>query len=443
MKLLNAALLVIATISLVIAVYILGYVVQQSDSDNIISHFFIATVGYLYLVYGCYKGKLSVSLLLVLGIILRLLLVFPFPNLSDDVYRFLWDGRLIHDGVHPLSYTPQEFLELGGYSSWYTEIYPKLNSQSYFTVYPPFSQLLFYISTIGESWTWITSARVMKLGLCLSEMGLLVVTMNLLKSLGKPSFLALLYFLNPLVIVEVVGQMHYEGLMVFFLAAAILSLYNSRHLLAGILFGFSIGVKLLPLMFLPLVLRYLWKMGKLKSFCAGLAGSLTILFVPFLWSLDLGNFWSSINLYFQKFEFNASVYYILRGIGKWLTGYNQIAIIGPLLSFLSLSGILWISLRKMETSISTLIERMFCCFALYLFLTTTVHPWYLVMLIFLGLFSFKKWPIIWSGVVVLSYTTYNNPEFSQNMTLIAVEYIIVFIALAWEYLRSSNANSLS
>lgn len=441
MKLLNAAFLVIVSFALTVAIYILGFVVSQADSANIISHYFIATAGYLCLVYASYKKKVSFALMLLLGIFLRLMLIYPFPNLSDDIYRFLWDGRLMHDGIHPLSFTPEQLIKQGvavGQNSWYNQIYLQLNSPAYYTVYPPVSQLLFYISTLGESWSLETSARVMKLGLCLSELGLIVMIINLLEKLHMPKYLALTYFLCPLVIVELVGQMHYEGLMVLFLAAAISALYKSRNLLAGIMFGLSIGVKLLPLMFLPLVLHFLYRKGKVISFCAGVTGTLAILFLPFLWSLDLSNFLSSINLYFQKFEFNASIYYLLRGMGRWITGYNQIAVIGPLLSVLSLSGILWISLRKIEANIMTLIERMFYCFALYLFLTTTVHPWYLIMLLFLGLFSFKKWPIIWSGVVVLSYTTYDNPEFAQNMGLIFLEYVVVFLVLIWEYWQTKT-----
>ncbi len=429
----STLLLLLAALIYVVAMFILGHWVQQDDSTNIIIHYLIAFATFIYLIYSASKGRLSISAAVGIGIFLRLILLYAFPNLSNDIYRFLWDGRLIHDGIHPLSYLPSELMSSGRVGEWASELYSSMNSQEYFTIYPPISQLVFYLSTLGDSWSLATSAMVMKAILFIADIGLLAALMQLLRKMQQPAYLALLYFLNPLVIMEVGGQVHYEGLMVCFLAFSLLLLSEKKYLFSGGALALSVGVKLLPLMFVPLFLCYLDNNSQRIKFFGGLTSILLVSFFPFLIGLDIGHFFSSLNLYFQKFEFNASVYYLLRYIGKLLTGYNQIAIIGPLLSLISLGLILKISFSKELTSMKVLLSRMFYCFAIYLFLATTVHPWYLIMLIFCGLFTSYRWFVAWSALIVLSYSTYATPDFTQNMYLIALEYSTMIAVLIWEY----------
>jgi alpha-1,6-mannosyltransferase len=69
---------------------------------------------------------------------------------------------------------------------------------------------------------------------------------------------------------------------------------------------------------------------------------------------------------------------------------------------------------------------------LYLLMTTTVHPWYLSTLVLLGVFTKYKWiAITWSFLVALSYGAYSGEEYSQNLILVSVEYIFLFITMIW------------
>ena len=81
-------------------------------------------------------------------------------------------------------------------------------------------------------------------------------------------------------------------------------------------------------MFLPLLFRRLgWK--KALGYYAVTSILLLLFFLPFLSGAFAENFFSSINLWFQKFEFNASFYYLIRWIGYEIEGYNIIAYAGP------------------------------------------------------------------------------------------------------------------
>jgi len=435
--------LVLSALFIAIPIYYIGFEVEQKDSIPIIIAFTLAFCGYLNLVRIAATQKYELLFwLIALGVLLRVLLVFAFPTISDDIYRFMWDGRLLHEGIHPLSWKPSELLAQGQLSVNITALYPYLNSQEYYTVYPPISQIVYYLSTMGVEWSWGTSSIIMKLILLLAELGTAYFIYKILSHFSISKWWLLVYFLNPLLIVELTGQLHFEGLMVCFLAGSIYTLIQKRYFLSGSLLAASVAVKLLPLMFIPVLANYLWEKQGFKAFSAGFVGVMSILFIPFIFTLDFSHFFASINLYFQKFEFNSSIYYLLRQLGYWLTGYNQIIIIGPLLTLVSLWAILKISLKKKDTAdMKLVITRMFYCFSIYLFLTTTVHPWYLTMLLLLSIFHNKWWPVVWSGVVVWSYTTYSHPDFEQNLFLIAIEYLVVFAFICWEY-RKTDLSAL-
>ncbi|NJO86974.1 MAG: hypothetical protein HC821_02755 [Lewinella sp.] len=98
--------------------------------------------------------------------------------------------------------------------------------------------------------------------------------------------------------------------------------------------GMAIAAKLLPLLLLPLLVsRLWWRPG--VSFAFGLVGVLALSFWPLLWGPSLQHFLESFRLYFSQFEFNGSLYYLLRDYGYRSTGFNQIAVYGPLLARLS------------------------------------------------------------------------------------------------------------
>lgn len=431
---------VIAAVLFSFGIVYLNFYVSQSSFISILSCHTVAMVGYGYLVYQIYRGALSVTMGIILGLVLRILLLFAFPQLSDDIYRFLWDGHLLHMGISPLELIPSELISDPSLADPYlASLYDQLNSKSYFTVYPPLSQLVFYCSTLSSEWSPAFSATVMKLFLLGSDGLVLVGLMNLLRRMKKPVFWALIYFLNPLLITETAGQLHFEGMMVMFLALGFWAMMGRRYFIAGCLFAGSVGVKLLPLMFLPLVFKFLWDKG-LVRFGLGLGVTLLILFVPFFFSLDLSHFLDSLNLYFQSFEYNASIYFVLRKLGYWIYGYNQIALLGPLLGITTLVYILYLTYRlpgnDANKNFEKLIAGCFHAFACFLFFATTVHPWYLIMLLFLSSILGKRiWVVVWSGVVVLSYSTYVTPDFKQNYSLIALEYLIVSVVIIYSMIQ--------
>jgi len=187
-------------------------------------------------------------------------------------------------------------------------------------------------------------------------------------------------------------------------------------------------------MFLPFLLRRL-KFQQIVTYSVVIAIVLGMLFYPFISQPMLDNLWSSINLYFQTFEFNASIYYLVRSVGFYITGYNVIAIIGPALSGITLLVVLYLAMRKNAVKGGELFVSMLLAVTVYFLLSTTVHPWYITTLVALSVFTKYRYALLWSFLVLLSYASYESSAFSENFYLLWVEYLLVVGIILYELFR--------
>jgi alpha-1,6-mannosyltransferase len=171
---------------------------------------------------------------------------------------------------------------------------------------------------------------------------------------------------------------------------------------------------------------------KLIGFYSIIGLTILVLFLPFFSMGFINNYSKTVGLWFDEFEFNASIYYLAREIGYAITSYNEIAVIGKILPVISLLFILGVSFFRKNRDIVTLSTSLVLAFAFYLFLSTTVHPWYIATLLAMSLFTNYRFPLIWSFAIIFSYLAYSNSSDSENLWIIALEYIIVFSAFIWE-----------
>ncbi len=401
----------------------------------------------LFLCYLCLlKSKWKFSYLVGISFLFRIAVLFGLPELSDDYFRFIWDGYLNYKGINPWLYTPEQyFSQLVSPSFMENYLYENMNSQTYFTIYPAVCQAIFSFCHIvlPENNTLWAFTFIMKIIIFIAEIGTLYYMIQLLKFLGLKKRNVFIYAFNPLVIIELTGNIHFEAFMIVFLLMTIYFGMKKKYFLSSLAMVLAIHVKLLPLMFIPIFIKFLgWKKGILWSLSVGLG--VIILFLPFLNAQLIFNFFQSIDLYFQKFEFNASIYYLLRWLGFELIGYNLIAIIGLVLSSLTFFIILIISFKNKINS-SNLINKLFWVFSVYFLMATVVHPWYLTGLLALAIFipqNFLLSPVIaWTFFIILSYFTYRTPAYHENLYLTALEYIsILFIGLLSYILSSKKIN---
>lgn len=415
----------------------LGFFVDRQDFAALSTAFTVAFIGYGILIYR-YSGS-NLRSAIGLGLLLRVALVLSFPELSDDVYRFIWDGRLWVAGMNPFAELPIYYLQAGhAVAGLDADLFGRLNSPEYYTIYPPLAQLTFTVAAWLSPNSYYGSAVIIKMFLLAAEVGTLLALLRLTRRFSLPEGRVLLYWLNPLIIIEVVGNLHFEGMMACFLLWGLYFLARSRYATAGGLLALSIASKLLPLMLLPFLLRRLWRRQFWRFFLScGLVSGL--LFAPLLLGSDLlGAYAGSLDLYFRRFEFNASLYYLLRAYGFYEVGWNRIADYGPLLARVAGAVILILALVDERTDWRSLPGRWLGAFAVYLLCATTVHPWYLgVPLALCGLTRWR-YPLIWSYLITFTYASYASEPYRENLWLVGVEYGLLFAYLAYEYRRPKN-----
>lgn len=427
---------ILATIASLIGYYFFGYELIRGNFNSVLISYTGLFLLFLYLI----KTELTWKSLVIITIIFRIVLLFATPNLSQDFYRFIWDGRMLLSGFNPYLYLP-EIYQTPNYiiPNQAAELVSGMGSlnASHYSNYPPLNQLCFAIAALFANKSILGSIVVMRVLIILADIGVLYFGEKLLKALHLNPKSIFLYLLNPLIIIELTGNLHFEGIMIFFLIWSLYLLQISKWKLAAIPLAGSIVLKLLPLLFLPLFFKQL-KFKKLFIFYAIIGLLILLLFIPFLSENLLVNYSKTIGLWFGQFEFNGSIHNLIKYIGLQLNQYHIVKFLGkttPILVVLIIGFLAFI--QKRENKIS-LITTMLFGLSFYLFTSSTIHPWYVAMLLALSVFTKYRFPLIWSFTIILSYSFYKNEAFINNYWLIFIEYIFVFGFMAWEILNRKN-----
>jgi len=391
--------------------------------------------------------KISLHEIILLSISLRLVLMLAMPGLSNDFYRFIWDGRLILKGLNPYLSLPSEFIGNGNLKMLgpdAPELYAGQGSLSpyNYTVYPPLNQLFFLVSVALFPESIFGSVIVLRIFIILADIGIIIFGSKILKQLNIPHSNIILYALNPFIILEFTGNLHFEGVMLFFLVLAIYFMLNEKHLQSAVFFAGAISIKLIPLIFLPLFLRKLGQRNLIR-YSVMVIITLMVISFPLINTEVIKNFMTSIDLYFRKFEFNASLYYIIRWIGFQTIGWNIIQKVGPLLGLVSFISILMFSIIPRNEYTKQLFVSMLLVITIHYFLSTTVHPWYIATPLLLSIFTRYRFVLLWSFLVMLSYSAYRNENFTENLFFVAIEYAGVIGMLIIEIFLVPRTKKLS
>lgn len=434
-----------------------------------------------FLLFGCFylllkTKQISFKTLVAISVIFRLIFLFATPNLSQDFYRFIWDGRMILEGFNPYLALPQTFIREGLHpiaeaSSLY-EGMGTLNGSNY-TNYPPLNQLCFLIAAIFSSKSIFGAVLVLRIIIILADIGIVCFGKKLLVALQLPVKNIFLYALNPFIIIEMTGNLHFEPVMLFFLIFGMYKLCQQKWIWAAILIACSISVKLIPLLFLPLFFQWFvqhkdiskevnsplssenkrnikqekWSLNgiaikKLITFYGIIIIINILLFLPFYSPELITNYSNSVGLWFKTFEFNASFYYIFREIGYLFRGYNEIAIIGKITPILTIIFLLTVTFFRKNNTLKQLFSAMLFVLCFYYFTATTIHPWYLATPLILSVFTKYRFPAVWSLVIILSYQAYENSPWQENLWFVFIEYLVVFLYLIYEMKDIRNQNRI-
>jgi hypothetical protein len=337
----------------------------------------------------------------------------------------LWDGYLTAGGVNPYMFSPLEILRESGINITGINInlFEKFGKDT-FSSYPPLNQWIFALSVLISPDSLLGSILVIRIILLLFDISNIIIIRKILKKHNIPDRAGLLYALNPLVVLELTGNLHFEALMIFFLLLGFYLLKDHRWIGGSISMAMAVLSKLIPLIYLPLIWR---RLGLKQGFFFIILTMLivSVAFLPFLNLEMITGMVDSLGLYFQKFEFNASIYYLVRQAGYWLVGYNIIQVAGPVMGFLTLVMIVIYSLSQYAKNAS-LMESAMWISMIYFAMSTTLHPWYITTLIAFSVFTPYRFPVLWSLLIFLSYEGYEVEGYRENYGLITLEYVFIY-----------------
>lgn len=335
----------------------------------------------------------AVALILGLGLLFRVL-VLPTPvYLSSDVYRYLWDGRVQLAGINPYRYPPSA-PELAALRD--ARIYPNINRPSARTVYPPAAQWIFALA----AWVAPPSIGSWRLLLLASEVATIGLLLALLRRLGMPATAVLTYAWSPLVVYEGVQAGHLDLAVIPVLLLALTWRQAESSVRAGVTLGVAILMKLYPAVLIPVW----WRPSDWRFPCA-VASTVALGYLPYAASLGVGALGFLPQYLGRAEDHNIG----LRAFVEWalgLTGEIERGVLIALFFGLLLAVLVAISRRRREDAPGLWRATSLAVGAYLLLVPTSMHPWYVLVMVPFLCASFSPGWLYFSGAVTLSYVKY-------------------------------------
>lgn len=224
------------------------------------------------------QHKKLMAVIFGLAVSIRLVALFSTPILEIDYYRYIWDGKVVCEGVSPYRYSPAQVLEsrvtldldlnrvanLAVRSESNHTILSRVHFENYTTLYPPVSQLIFAatMKVTPEAASVDFQVIAMKIAMTLFDLGIMLLVWRLLFLARMHPGWLIAYAWNPLVIKEIANSGHLDSIAAFFLVLTLYLIVRyklfpgtglSRWLLvlAGLTLGLGVGAKLFPAVLFP------------------------------------------------------------------------------------------------------------------------------------------------------------------------------------------------
>jgi hypothetical protein len=320
-------------------------------------------------------------LLLALG--LRLTMLTGPPILEDDYYRYLWDGALVAHGLNPYRYAPSQILrgELPGNQSSLPQlaeqsgnILERVNYPWLRTIYPPVAQAAFGLAHRLSPW----SLWAWRLVLAVFDLAALAILCRLRVSMAG----LLIYGWNPLLIKEVYNSAHVDALLLPLLAIAFAAIRRGRPMAATFALGTATGIKLWPVLLMPIVWRRI--ICRPPLLIASITLAVTCLAVSLL-PMILGGprQTSGLTAYGRYWEMNDALYALLAWSVESLSVVFSLSHTwSPILPRLAvaaivIAGVLWLAWRR-----DMAVEQQYLMAVTLMFmLSPTQFPWYYLWLL--------------------------------------------------------------
>ena len=400
------------------------------------------------------------------------------PWLSNDLYRYLWDGQLLGHGINPYAFPPAAE-ELSRFRD--TTIYPRMDHKNVHSVYPPFLQTLFWLGHQTSRVFSLPPVVGLKIIFVLIDLALVAALFYLLAQLQLDPRWAVLYAWHPLPIVEIAGSGHTDGVGALMLVLALIFLQRRKFSVAVFFLSLGFLVKFIPILFLPFLFIAVWhelNLPKAARAVALLALMIVASYAPFF---DAGeNLWSGLLVYSDKWRFNDGFFSLIfsaihallpEALVKALmipagweinetvmtTRRIDLALLmaktigGGIFAFIYLR-LLWHTFKSKRVEAQSWVSLFIAILAAFFLLSPTLQPWYLLWLLPLLTLDARKESLdrvviplfILSATVFLSYWVLENylqaGLWQEPAWVKWVEYGIPLVV--WLWITPKNRNPL-
>ncbi|MCX6149364.1 MAG: hypothetical protein NTX22_02435 [Ignavibacteriales bacterium] len=360
-------------------------------------------------------NQILITIIILSGIIFRLSLFPVQPIASDDIYRYIWDGKVMANGINPFRYSPADT----ALNFLHSETFPaKINHPTMKTIYPPYSQLMFYFGykLFGENVYGI------KILLFIAELLSIFLLYLLLKKLNLPAINLALYSLCPLPIMQFMVDGHVDGTGFPLLLLFFFFYLTGKKVKSYLMIGLSISSKFVSGMILPFV----FKDEKGKNKIIVIIVPVLVLIITYILFILNGVFpFESLIQFSSNWIANSSIFTIILEITK----NNQNARLISLVLFVICGGFLFF-LRK------EFLEKVYLIFMLFFLFSPTVHPWYLTWIAILLPLNFR-----WGGLAFITLVNLANIMlinyvlkgiWETSYWILAIEYLPIIVFFVWE-----------
>ena len=345
-----------------------------------------------------------------IGIVGRLFFL-GYP-VSNDVYRYIWEGYIQNHGFNPYVHAPIDpvlnTLQAGDLKT----IWESINHKDLSGAYPPLVMLLFRIFAAISPTPILYQCFML-----VFDLVLMVFLFLFIRSFKLPPSRLLFYTANPFVLIYAVGEAHLDIIQAAFLGGGLYFLNQKMKRSGFFLLGAAIFSKYLAIVALPFVInranfRYVWFVA-----FSGIA------VVPFI--DDIGAIFHSLGIFGTTMHYNDG----LAELFRFFTGEYSVAFLICLL----LLVLLMIYLVEHETMRSVY----FAIGALLLFLPT-LHPWYLLLIApLIVIYPSRAWLYLMAATIVtlpVVAIEYQTGVFQELRLLKIIEYLPFFGLLIYDFL---------
>ncbi len=355
-------------------------------------------------------------------------MVFAPPALSDDVFRFVWEGKLWANGLSPYHYAPDD----PALTDFRDSAWAHINSRELTTIYPPLAQLVFWL--VYRLTGSIIGFKLLALG---AHLLCVVAVARLAGSHGPRASFAMA--LNPLALAESAMNGHLDVFTGLLLLAVGWALARSRPVSAAAALLGAVGFKLVGFAALPLFTRTRLAV-LLATACLAFA-----MLVPLVGVSPHSDRDAGLEQYALRWRGNASVYALLEvGVGELVEGVREPteptvldpSALRPLLTrslvVLIVLGLgFWLAYRRTNPVVA-----LRSIVLVGLLLAPQVHPWYLLWLLPLELSLGRVVAVAWSISILVTYLPLDlwiaEQIWIESVPALVFEYVVVGLALASE-----------